>query len=159
MKENISLSDLDINTTVSQLMTVNVRSFDKIITEYDKKYCELIINHCSFGNSPESFAGRYHISPDHLAIWASEHKDFSAACKSALCAQLYFWETQMTDALSNEALSYRLATINRMIGEITGTLFKNSLRKSLFSNYEDKPQESKSELESKAALEDFIGST
>ncbi len=153
MSEQIDLYE-DMPNNV-ELRSVS-REFTGIKSQYDASYCGLVMQHCSNGESIESFAGKEHIDPDKLQLWAKDYPEFKAALKCAISAEYLFWSTQLRDSLANEALAFRLPSINRKMSQLEATLLKNSIRRTLFSNYEDIPELSNTEIIENELLSDFI---
>ena len=61
-------------------------------TDYDKKYCDMIIEHMSQGLSKESFAGAIGKSKQTIYNWMEQHEEFMDAVKEGEAACLIFWE-------------------------------------------------------------------
>lgn len=61
-------------------------------TEYDKKFCELLIQHRKEGLSFESFGAVAGVCRHTLYEWAKNHQDFADAKKIAEQECLMFWE-------------------------------------------------------------------
>lgn len=63
-------------------------------TKYDPKYCEMIIDFMSTGQSLIAFADEIGVVDSTLYGWAEKHPDFMRAKKRALHACQRWWEDQ-----------------------------------------------------------------
>ncbi len=61
-------------------------------TDYDPKYCEMIIAHCSKGKSVNSFANKVKTTPHTLWNWQKKHPEFFDAVQQARCAAREYLE-------------------------------------------------------------------
>lgn len=112
--------------------------FNGIITEYQPKFCQQVIEFCRNGGSVESFSGRFGIDPDAMIDWCnkSETSEFMRSCKIAMSAEYDYWEQMRKYCLDNiQICKDMLPTINRKLSEIGGYLLNNGLRKSLYKGY------------------------
>ena len=55
-------------------------------SKYDPAFCEDIVAYCQDGSSISSFAASISVSRSSITEWATEHKEFSLAVKSAKTA-------------------------------------------------------------------------
>lgn len=152
----IEATDIDSLDECSISSPILLDEFTGLISDYDIKYCAMIIKHCQQGLSIESFCGKHFISPSTMTRWANTHKEFYGACEAAACAQLYHLELQQLEAMKHEGSSYKLPTINRMLIELGGVIYKNPLRKSLFGDYQGNKEDTPEEDAIKASLANFI---
>ena len=132
------------------------RKYSGICTEYKPEYCNELIDYCADGGAFEAFAGAYHLSPTHMEAWVKDHADFRNAVMATVGIEYDYWSTQLKDALENPALAFRLPSINAKLARLEGIIFKNTIRKSLYSNYENVPEKSADELENERILREFI---
>lgn len=145
----------DEEITYSPLKGVNI-DYNGIITGYHIDYCNDVLVHCGNGESIESFAGAKNIDPDSIQLWAKDHPEFRSALKCAISKEYFYWSTQLRESLADEALSFRLPSINRKMAQLESILLKNSIRRTLFANYEDVPELSDSESKSNELLNNFM---
>jgi hypothetical protein len=61
-------------------------------TEYEKEYCEMLIEHMANGLSYESFAGKLRVCRDTLYNWEKLFPEFSYSKKVGKEASLLKWE-------------------------------------------------------------------
>jgi len=61
-------------------------------SDYQKKYCQMLIEHMGQGYSFASFAGKIKCNIDSLYEWKKKYPDFSEAHTLGLSANLLFWE-------------------------------------------------------------------
>lgn len=61
-------------------------------TDYDPKYCAMLVAHMAGGLSFPAFAGAIGVNVDTLYAWEKAHKEFSEAKREGLAANLIFWE-------------------------------------------------------------------
>lgn len=153
----INKTDIDSLEEVNDnIPLVELEEFTVLTYDYDIKYCAMIIKHCQLGFSIESFCGKHFISPSTMTRWANTHKEFYGACEAAACAQLHYLELQQLEAMKHEGSAYKLPTINRMLIELGGVIYKNPLRKSLFGDYQGNKEDTPEEGEVKQALDTFV---
>lgn len=126
------IATIDNNSKQKSITTQT--TFNQIIKEYDPRFINEIINHCTYGGSVESFSGEKGIDPDALTRWTEDYEDFKAAVKVAISAEYRYWEKELHFALTSKDNDFRLASINRKLGEIGKLLLANGLRSSLYKN-------------------------
>jgi hypothetical protein len=89
------------------------------IPEYDEKFCDELIEHCSGGLSPTSFAGRIRISRALLHRWAATNPDFHDAMEVARAARAAWYEEQGRNIMMNggtggQAVVFKFSLTNIM---------------------------------------------
>ncbi len=62
--------------------------------EYNPKYCEEVITHCTAGLSVTSFGGKLGISSKTLRKWKKDNPEFKEACDIAKAKSQLFHESQ-----------------------------------------------------------------
>ena len=132
------------------------RKYSGICTEYKPEYCTWLIDYCANGGTFEAFAGTYHLSPGHMGAWAKDYPEFNNVVMASVGIEHDYWTMQLQDALENPALAFRLPSINAKLSRLESILFKNTIRSSLYSTYENVPEQGKEELERANILKDFI---
>ncbi|HEX3029654.1 MAG TPA: hypothetical protein VHT34_10215 [Clostridia bacterium] len=68
------------------------------LSKYHKKYCKLLIEHCSEGLSFSSFASRINVCRDCLYDWEKKYPEFKTAKSIAKAKMLEYWERMGRDA-------------------------------------------------------------
>ncbi len=61
-------------------------------TNYNPKYCQMVIEHMASGLSKEAFCGAIGIAKQTLYNWMRGHKEFLDAVHIGEAKSLYFWE-------------------------------------------------------------------
>lgn len=62
---------------------------------YREEYCDLLVQHFSYGYSLRSFLGRYGIARRTFYDWLRRYPDFKDAYGRADAAALWFWERML----------------------------------------------------------------
>lgn len=71
-------------------------------TDYDPKYCAMLVKHMAKGLSFESFAGEIDVARATLYNWEKVHAKFLDAKRRGFDKNLAFWEKQSVTGLWNE---------------------------------------------------------
>jgi len=71
-------------------------------TNYEERFCDLLIEHMAKGYSFESFASVTDTCKDTLYEWVKVHPEFSDARKKALDKNRYWWESQAIENILNK---------------------------------------------------------
>ena len=61
-------------------------------TKYNKKYCDMLIDHMKQGLSFESFGGVVGVCKETLYEWTRKHQDFLDAKKRGTSCTILYWE-------------------------------------------------------------------
>lgn len=61
-------------------------------TDFDDKYCEMLVDHMADGFSFESFAGLIGVTRSTIYLWVEKHEQFSDAKQRGFEASRLTWE-------------------------------------------------------------------
>lgn len=116
-----------------------------IITEYEPRLCELLIEHGRAGLFIETFIGRYNISNKKFNEWISEdsedYQDFKAAYSIAISAAIYVWNAKLSNAV--DAGDWQaVAQIKAILSEMMKAMPSKQIRESFTDGYnQETPQQ------------------
>ena len=87
-------------------------------TDYDEKYCEMLIEHMAEGYSYESFGGIIEVCEKTLYNWESQHPEFLHSKNIGTQKSMVWWEKIGRSGMINEIPFFndriwRLNMINR----------------------------------------------
>ncbi len=71
-------------------------------SDYDPKYCDMLIEHMSKGLSYASFGAVIDVVPSTIYLWEQKHPEFSEAKKRGFQNCLLWWEHQAQKGLWND---------------------------------------------------------
>lgn len=71
-------------------------------SEYDPKYCAMLVTHMESGLSFESFAGVAGVTKPTIYSWAEKHEEFLYAKKEGEAKSLLWWEKEGQKGLWDE---------------------------------------------------------
>jgi len=110
LDDDIRKSMVHENTKPEESVYNNGQTFGRP-SKYDKKYCQMLLDHMEQGLSFEAFAGLLRVTKSTIYEWKKKHPDFSYAALIGVELSRLDWEKVAVDAARSPGANYNATMI------------------------------------------------